>query len=156
MRIAVLSVFALLLAAGCNPNSPTLAEPGAATAPTAPTTIDVVNVPPAEVAAKLAGKWQSADDAKSTLTITAEGRWTEDYVIEPPVHEVSTWRAFAGSNAPADTTGNVFTPTSTYLEVKGANATFFYELGSVEADSFDIFYVARGNRLAFTRQKEVP
>ncbi len=156
MRIAVLSVFALLFTTGCNPKSPTLAEPGAATAPAAVTAADVVNVPPAEVAAKLAGKWQSADDAKSTLTITAEGRWTEDYVIDPPVHEVSAWRAFAGSDAPAGTTGNVFTPTSTYLEVKGANATFFYELGSIDADNFDMFYVARGNRLAFTRVKEVP
>ncbi len=41
----------------------------------------------------------------------------------------------------------------TYLEVKRPEATFYYELGDLDAENLDMFYVGRGNRLAYTRAK---
>ena len=111
---------------------------------------EVVNVPPAEVATKLAGKWQSTEDAASILTITAD-TWTNEYTGDDSVHDVAKWRAFPGTEKPPGSEGLTFTPTSTYIEVKSGENTFFYELGTIEADAFDFFYVSRGNRLAYKR-----
>jgi len=35
--------------------------------------------------------------------------------------------------------------------VKDADGVFYYELGQVAADAFDMFYTARGNNLSFVR-----
>ena len=48
---------------------------------------------------------------------------------------------------------NEFTPDATYLEVKRTEATYYYELGVLDAENLDMFYVGRGNRLAYTRAK---
>ena len=111
---------------------------------------EVVNVPPPEVATKLAGKWQSTEDAASILTITAD-TWTNEYTGDDSVHDVAKWRAFPGTEAPANSEGLTFTPTSTYIEVKSGENTCFYELGTIEADASDFFSVSPGNPLAIKR-----
>lgn len=131
----------------CRACAPSVAEaPAPAVAP------DVVSVPPAEVAAKLAGKWQGIVDAKSIVTITPD-TWTNEYTGDDTVHIVARWRAFPGTERPADMTDYTFTPTSTYIESISDSGKFYYELGAVEADSFELFYVGRGNRVAYTRLK---
>ena len=67
------------------------------------------------------------------------------------MHDVAKWRAFPGTEAPVNSEGLTFTPASTYIEVKSGENTFFYELGKIEADAFDFFYVSRGNHLSFKR-----
>ena len=42
-------------------------------------------------------------------------------------------------------------PASRYLEVKDADGAFYYELGHITADAFDMFYTARGNNLGYVR-----
>lgn len=111
---------------------------------------EVVNVPPAEVATKLQGVWESIDDPNSILTITAE-TWTNDYKGDAGAHSVDKWRAFPGTEVPERGKDLTFTPASTYIEVISGEDAFYYEVGAIEADAFDMFYVSRGNRLAFKR-----
>jgi hypothetical protein len=35
--------------------------------------------------------------------------------------------------------------------VKDADGVFYYELGHITADAFDMFYTARGNNLGYVR-----
>ncbi len=111
---------------------------------------DVINIPPAGVATKLTGKWQSTEDAASILAITAD-TWTNEYTGDDSVNDVAKWRAFPGTEMLAGSEGLTFTPTATYIEVKSGDNTFFYELGRIEADAFDFFYVSRGNHFSFKR-----
>ena len=64
---------------------------------------------------------------------------------------VDTWRAFPGTEVPERGKDLTFTPASTYIEVISGEDAFYYEVGSIEADAFDMFYVSRGNRLAYKR-----
>lgn len=148
--LLLLAVSSLALAACGDPKpvepTPVAEAPATASAPVP----EVVNVPPAEVAAKLEGKWQSTQDANSILTITAD-TWTNTYTGDDSVNDVAKWRAFPGTETPPGSEGLTFTPTSTYIEVKSREHTFFYELGTVDADAFDFFYVSRGNNLSFKR-----
>lgn len=59
---------------------------------------------------------------------------------------------FPGDKPPAGAVGP-FTPASRYLEVKEAEGVFYYELGQVTVDAFDMFYTARGNNLGYVRVK---
>jgi hypothetical protein len=111
---------------------------------------EVANIPAGEIAERLAGKWQALDDPNSILTITAD-TWTNDYTGDDSVHSVDAWRAFPGTEIPAGGADLSFTPTSTYIEVVSGDLTFYYEIGTIEADTFDMFYVSRGNRLAYKR-----
>lgn len=125
--------------------------PAADVAPAEPALApEAVNVPPAEVATKLQGVWEAIDDPNSILTITAD-TWTNDYKGDDSAHSVDKWRAFPGTEKPANSDDLTFTPTSTYIEVVSGEDTFFYEVGTIEADTFDMFYVSRGNRLAYKR-----
>lgn len=125
--------------------------PAADVAPAEPALAsEVLNVPPAEVATKLQGVWESIDDPNSILIITAD-TWTNDYKGDDSVHSVDKWRAFPGTEKPANSEGLTFTPESTYIEVVSGDDTFYYEVGTIEADTFDMFYVSRGNRLAYKR-----
>lgn len=153
MRALLLIAVSSLALAACG--EPKAAEP--APAPVAEMTPaepalapEVVNVPPQEVATKLAGTWQSTDDPNSILTITGD-TWANTYTGDDSVHSVDKWRAFPGTEKPANSEGLTFTPASTYIEVVSGEDTFFYEVGTIEADTFDMFYVSRGNRLAYKR-----
>ena len=125
--------------------------PAAEVAPAEPALApEVVNIPPAEIATKLAGKWQALDDPNSILIITAD-TWTNEYAGDASVHSVDKWRAFPGTEVPEGGKDLTFTPTSTYIEVVSGEDAFYYEVGSIEADAFEMFYVSRGNRLAYKR-----
>lgn len=152
MRALLLLAVSSLGLIACSEQKP--AEP--APAPEAASTEtalppETVNIPAQDVATKLAGKWQSTEDANSTITITAEGDWINDYAGDDSAHDVAKWRAFPGTETPANSEGLTFTPASTYIEVKSGENTFFYELGNIEADAFDFFYVSRGNHLSYKR-----
>lgn len=154
MRMLLAAASALAFAA-CGGQTP--AEPAAPAAPEVsslpgPEAAPLVQVvSPADAPALLAGKWQSIDDANSLLTITADGSWTNDYTGDASVHSVDKWRAFPGSTPPAEMSDYTFTPEATYLEVLSGEDKFYYELGDVDAGNFDMFYVGRGNRLAYKR-----
>lgn len=151
MRLLLAAVSALAIAA-CGEQQP--AEPVAPATPEAvepaPVETAVAVVPPAEVAAKLAGTWTSIDDPKASLVITAEGQWTDKYA-DGDVNHTHPWRAITGAEAQAAAPAEIFTPAATYLEVKRPEAVYYYELGAVSADAIEMFYVGRGNRLAYTR-----
>ncbi len=151
MRLILLAAATFAFTA-CSEQKPADPAPVAAVeTPAAPALApEVVNVPPAEVATKLAGKWQSTEDAASILTITAD-TWTNEYTGDDSVHDVAKWRAFPGTEKPPGSEDLTFTPSSTYIEVKSGENTFFYELSTIEADAFDFFYVSRGNHLSFKR-----
>ncbi len=107
-------------------------------------------VPPDEVAARLAGTWVSIDDPQASIMLTADGKWTDAYA-DGSVNDTHAWRAINGDEAAAAAPDHTFTPTATYLEVKRPEAVYYYELGAVSADAIEMFYVGRGNRLAYTR-----
>ena len=109
-------------------------------------------IAPAAVPALIAGKWVSIDDAKSSITVTADGKWTDSY-SDGTKDETYPWRVINGVEAKAASPTNEFTPEATYLEVKRTESTFYYELGVLDAENLDMFYVGRGNRLAYTRAK---
>lgn len=155
MRALLLVAVSSLGLAACSdpkPADPTPAPVVEAPAPESETALapEVDNIPPAEVATRLAGKWQSTEDANSIITVTAD-TWTNTYTGDDSVNDVAKWRAFPGTETPTNADGLTFTPTSTYVEVKSGEDTFFYELGKIEADAFDFFYVSRGNHLSYKR-----
>ena len=151
MRALLLLAVSSLGLIACSEQKPADPAPTpAAEAPEAVLASEVVNIPPAEVATKLQGTWQSTEDANSIITITAD-TWTNTYTGDDSVNDVAAWRAFPGTETPANSEGLTFTPASTYIEVKSGEDTFFYELGNIEADAFDFFYVSRGNHLSYKR-----
>lgn len=107
---------------------------------------------PEAVPALIAGTWVSIDDAKASIIVTADGKWTDMYSdgVQP---ETYSWRALSGVEAKAAAPAETFTPAATYLEVKRTEGTYYYELGAVDADNLEMFYTARGNRLAYTKKK---
>ena len=154
MRISLAVVSALaLVACGEQKPAPVGEVTPAAVEPAAPVgEPGAVITAPAAVPALIAGRWVSIDDAKSSITLTADGKWTDSY-SDGTKDELYPWRAITGVEAKAASPTNEFTPEATYLEVKRTEATYYYELGGVDAENLDMFYVGRGNRLAYTRAK---
>lgn len=153
MRALLLVAVSSLALAACGEAKPADPAPApvAETKPTeAELPAEVVNIPPQEIATKLAGTWQSVDDPNSILTITAD-TWTNTYTGDDSARSVGKWRAFPGTEKPAAGADLTFTPASTYIEVISGEDAFYYEVGTIEADAFDMFYVSRGNRLAYKR-----
>lgn len=154
MRSVLLSMTALVLVA-CGEQKPAAPTPApevvAAPVEAAPEAVAVIA--PGEVAAKIAGTWVSIDDPKSSITLTADGKWTDDYA-DPAAEkqEAFAWRALTGAAAQLSDPKDVFTPTATYLEVKRDEGPYYYELGELDAENLEMFYVGRGNRLAYTRK----
>lgn len=112
-------------------------------------------VAPEAVPALIAGTWVSIEDPKASLTVTADGKWSEAYegVDAGGTADTAPWRAISGTEAKAASPEDEFTPEATYLEVKRTEGAYYYELGAVDADNLEMFYVGRGNRLAYTRKK---
>ena len=155
MRVLLAAVSALALVA-CGKTTPAPAAtvtPAGAEPAVAEAIPEAVITKPEAVPALIAGKWVSIDDDKSSITLTADGKWTDDYVGEADAHEDAAWRAITGAEAKAASPENTFTPEATYLEVKRTDSAFYYELGDLDAENLDMFYVGRGNRLAYTRAK---
>ncbi len=157
MRLAGSLVLSLALLVACGPASTgkdaaPAAETPALMAPPAdpPSIYDANGMTPAEISAKLVGTFHYADDEKSILTIKSNGEWMETY--EGSQSPTATWRVFAGDEPPKDAK-ETFTPASRYIEVIGEAGTFYYELGVIADDDFDMFYVGRGNMLRFVRVK---
>jgi hypothetical protein len=162
MRLTLPAV-ALILAA-CGPQTPASETPPPQ-APAAPEAVAPAPEPAAatpaapivltttEVAARLVGTWRSIDDAKSTITISADGGWISDYADTLPVHEVSTWKLFTMLDPLPGVPAYTLEPGKAYLEVKGRDVSLQYEVGNIDADNLELFYLARGNRHAFTRVK---
>jgi hypothetical protein len=160
MRSFILLV-AILATAACGgqvPSAPAEAKgadaPAAAAADparaAATETKDTNEMTVEQISARLVGTWRSTQDDKSSLTITADGKWSG--IHEGEVDTVSDWTIFAGDQPPAGAAGP-FTPASRYVEVKGPDGVFYYELGRITADAFDMFYTARGNNLGYVRVK---
>lgn len=158
MRLIVLTAAALALAA-CGEQTP--AAPAVTASADAPPTVaadpaataettDANEMTVEQISARLVGTWRSTQDDKSTLTIRADGKWSGGY--EGETDSASDWTMFPGDQPPAGAAGP-FTPASRYLEVKDTDGVFYYELGHVAADAFDMFYTARGNNLSYVRVK---
>lgn len=165
MRIFLLAVSVAVLA-GCGEQKAATSEPaavGPAAATPAPSiAIGEPNpsapapmiVPPAAVPALIAATWVSIDDPKVSLTITADGKWSEAYdSADAEGTDTASWRAINGTEAKLASPTDEFTPEATYIEVKHADGMYYYELGAVDVDNLEMFYVGRGNRLAYTRKK---
>lgn len=164
MRLAVVLTSSLglsfALLAACSEQAP--AEPAAPAAPAvevgpaeAPVAADAVGtdantLTPEAISAMMVGEFRSTDDEKSTIKIGVDGTWTTAYEGSEP--SVSRWRIFAGDAPPAGVT-ETFTPASRYLEVTDADGVFYYEMGVINHDGFDMFYKARGNLLSYVRVK---
>ena len=151
--VAAVSVVALVACGEQKPAPAAEAMPAAEiAAPVETPAIDAALIAPSAVADLIAGTWRSIDDEKSTITVTADGKWTDAYGdgVQP---ETFPWRALTGADANVVAKGEQFTPEHTYLEVKRSEATYYYELDDLSPDSLAMFYVGRGNRLAYTRVK---
>lgn len=153
MRLIALSALGLVFLAACGEQKPADAPsaPAEATAsePVAPVdSADANAMTPDEIAARLVGSFRSLQDDKVTLTVVANGAWTETYEGSEP--QVSSWRVFAGT-APPEGSTETFTPASRYLELTGDDGVFLYEMGRIDAAGFDMFYMPRGNNLRYER-----
>ncbi len=84
------------------------------------------------------------------MTITADS-WTNEYTGDASVHDVARWRAFPGTETPPNAEGLRSRRLRRLIEVISGENTFFYEIGAIQADAFDMFYASRGNRLAYRR-----
>ncbi|MFZ4686105.1 MAG: hypothetical protein ACOYMK_10845 [Hyphomonadaceae bacterium] len=151
--ILLVAIIATAACGGPAPASPVSALDGgsteAAPAPASEVT-DANELTIEDISARLLGQWQAADDDKAQLDISRDGKWTSVYEGEPLF--VADWMLFPGDKPPAGAVGP-FTPASRYLAVKEADGVFYYELGHVTADAFDMFYTARGNNLGYVRVK---
>jgi hypothetical protein len=152
---ALLLALSLTALAACGVEAPgeraAPATPPVNAAPAPAGVTDANMLTPEQISARLVGVFTSLDDENAGLIVTSGGKWTETYANEEPSME-TVWRVFTGDQAPAgaDVT---FMPASRYLELKADDGSFFYELGQVSEDGFDMFYTARGNRLAYRRVK---
>ncbi len=152
MRIFLTAVSLVILVA-CGEQTPaSMAEVTPAAAPIDPGQ-EVRITKPEAVPALIAGKWVSIEDPRSSIALTADGTWTDDYDGDDAVHDTASWRAMSGVDAKVAAPEHTFTPEATYLEIKRTDGAFFYELGDIDAENLDMFYVGRGNRLAYTRAK---
>jgi len=152
MRAVFVAVAALALAA-CSESTPapTAAPETAASDPAAARAPDVTDanaMTTDEISQRLVGVYRSTDDEKATITFTADGKYLSH--VDGELAAASEWKVFTGDQPPAGTAGP-FTAASRYLEVRDDDGVFHYELGHVAADGFDMFYTARGNRLAYER-----
>lgn len=153
MRLIALSALSLAFLAACGEQKPaeTPAAPAEAAAPATEAPVDATDanaMTPDEIAAQLVGSFRSLQDDKVTLTVVANGAWTETYEGSEP--QVSSWRVFAGT-APPEGSTETFTPASRYLELTGDDGVFLYEMGRIDAAGFDMFYMPRGNNLRYAR-----
>jgi len=149
MRFLLACMSALAVAACGDPQSAP-AAPATSAAPEAAVPADANGQTIEQISALLVGGFSSADDEKATISVTSDGKWTEAYEGAEPL--TYSWRVFPG-DAPPPGEPQTFTPASRYLELKRDGEVFYYELGVVAEDSFDMFYTARGNRLAYMRIK---
>lgn len=108
-----------------------------------------------EAMAQLIGSWRSAFDAKSTLTITADGAWIgdykDDYTGGAELRTESAWRVFTVEDAPSDAPVSSLETGKVYLEVRGSAGPMHYEVGGIAADRFELFYLGRSARQLFER-----
>lgn len=104
----------------------------------------------AQISSRMVGEFRSTQDDRATITVTSDGKWVEAYDGSEP--SAYLWRVFSGDDPPVTATES-FTPASRYLELKSKDHVFYYELGTVSVDGFDMFYTARGNMLDYARIK---
>jgi len=104
-----------------------------------------------EISSLLVGEFRSTQDEKVTIAVTSDGKWVESYESAEP-RSIYAWRIFTGDQPPAGAAG-AFTPASRYLELKSDEEVFYYEMGTVSEDGFDMFATGRGNMLDFARIK---
>jgi hypothetical protein len=149
MRIIIVTA-ALAALCACQPKTdevPANRDLGSPQAAAAKPALDI-----AFLKERLAGHWQSIEDEKSTITVEAGGKWTSEYT-DPPVNNVGAWKVFTSEAAPADAKQYTLEAGKAYLEVRDMDGAFFYELGDVDEDMLEMFYLGRGNRLAYKRMK---
>jgi hypothetical protein len=105
----------------------------------------------AESAGGIPGDANTLSAVEISSLLVGEFRSTQDEkVTEPP--STYAWRIFTGDQPPAGAAG-AFTPASRYLELKSEEEVFYYEMGTVSEDGFDMFATGRGNMLDFARIK---
>jgi hypothetical protein len=143
MRISV-AVLCLALLAACEEKPPV--EPAPAATPAA----EPVTLAQDAALEKLAGRWQSLDDPKSILVVT-KTQWISEYHSDQQTSDVAEWKVFSAADAPEAAKSYTIEAGKTYLEVKGPVGPQYFEMGDIEADAFDMFYLGRGNRLAYKR-----
>jgi hypothetical protein len=154
MRFVLMAASVLALAAcGEQQSTPeaSAVQTPASTTPTVGIPGDANRLSPAEIASLLVGEFRSTQDEKNTISVTSDGRWVEAYEGGGPP-STSSWQVFPGDQPPAGASGS-FTAASRYLELKSDNEVFYYEMGTVSGDGFDMFATRRGNMLDFARIK---
>lgn len=155
MKIVAVGVVSILVLTACGGSQPAQEAAPAATAvaeapaPVAPSAPPAVT--PADAPALLVGRWVSIEDAKSTVEVTADGKWIDRYEGPDVVNETSAWKVFTTEDAPPEAKDYTLEAGKAYLSVTGSAGPLFYELGVADADTFEMFYLARGNRHAFNR-----
>jgi hypothetical protein len=153
MRFVFIAASALAFVA-CGEPQPAVEGPAVQTPASEEPTVQIPGdanaLSASEVSSLLVGEFRSTQDEKSTIAVTSDGKWVETYGGEAP--STFAWRVFAGDQPPPGAAGP-FTAASRYLELKSDEDVFYYEMGTLSEDGFDMFYTARGNMLAYTRIK---
>ena len=88
LLLVAISSLGLIACSEQKPADPAPTPAAEVAAPEAALAPEVVNIPPAEVATRLQGKWQSTEDAASIITITAD-TWANTYTGDDSVNDVA-------------------------------------------------------------------
>ena len=101
----------------------------------------------------LVGTWQNTDDTRFTREFAADGTATDRYADDPRSAAKGTWFVFNGNAPPPEAKAYKMIPEATYLEIRQNGDLLLYGLANLSAQSLEMVYLERGNRLSFARLK---
>ncbi|HEV3245218.1 MAG TPA: hypothetical protein VG102_02590 [Candidatus Paceibacterota bacterium] len=88
-------------------------------------TVDVSNV-----AASVAGTWQSNDDPNYSIVVTSDGKWTDNYkgsTASSSISQTGTYELFTSANPDPDFTGTIV-PGVVYVKVVEGSSTLYFSV----------------------------
>lgn len=101
----------------------------------------------------LVGTWQNTGDTRFTREFAADGTATDRYADDPRSAAKGTWLVFNGNAPPPEAKAYKMIPEATYLEIRQNGDLLLYGLANLSAQSLEMVYLERGNRLSFARLK---
>jgi len=96
-----------------------------------------------------AGKWQSDEDARYELEISASGAFVETY--DGAETDKGSWQELASLGAEAVNYGDLGT-SGLFLKLERGDGPYLYKVLKADTSSLQLIYLGRGNILSFTRK----
>jgi hypothetical protein len=107
----------------------------------------------ADVAAALAGTWQSTSDPKLTREFDSDGKTVETYEGDNSGTVMGRWTLFLGAAPPAALAGRKFDAKNVYLKLDQNGDVLLFVLVGLSRSDMKMMYLERGNLMSFERLK---